>query len=116
MPPQTPAELHDVCRSLLVDVAGLCIAARHADFIAGHRCKPPTNLATCTAIGHPHGRNIAMAALCNGTAAHGEDFDDTYEGGPAHAGAVVVPAMLAAAERHGLSGSDLAAASRSAPK
>ena len=48
-----------------------------------------------------------MAALCNGTAAHGEDFDDTYEGGPAHAGAVIVPAILATAEKHGLSGGDV---------
>src|SRR5207249_3715768 len=32
--------------------------------------------------------------------AHGEDFDDTFEGGPVHAGAVIVPAVLAACERH----------------
>jgi 2-methylcitrate dehydratase PrpD len=38
--------------------------------------------------------------LVNGTAAHGEDFDDTFEGGPVHAGAVIVPAVLAACERH----------------
>jgi 2-methylcitrate dehydratase PrpD len=31
---------------------------------------------------------------------HGEDFDDTFEGGPVHAGAVIVPAVLAACERH----------------
>src|SRR5262249_41476309 len=42
----------------------------------------------------------AGAACVNGTAAHGEDFDDTFEGGPVHAGAVVVPAVLAACERH----------------
>ena len=42
--------------------------------------------------------------MINGTAAHGEDFDDTFEGGPVHAGAVVVPAVLAACERHGLDG------------
>src|SRR3712207_6877472 len=46
------------------------------------------------------------AALVNGTAAHGEDYDDTFEGGPVHSGAVVVPAVLAAAERFGLSGAD----------
>ena len=40
------------------------------------------------------------AAFVNGTAAHGEDFDDTFEGGPVHAGAVIVPAVLAACERH----------------
>ena len=44
--------------------------------------------------------SAAGAALVNGTAAHGEDFDDTFEGGPVHAGAVVVPAVLAACERH----------------
>ena len=60
----------------------------------------------CTVIGQQEGRSVAMAALCNGTAAHGEDFDDTYEGGPIHAGAVIVPAILATAEKHGLSGGD----------
>jgi 2-methylcitrate dehydratase PrpD len=45
----------------------------------------------------------------NGTAAHGEDYDDTFEGGPVHSGAVIVPAMLAAAERHGLSGAEVLA-------
>src|SRR6185312_15386073 len=43
----------------------------------------------------------------NGTAAHGEDYDDTFEGGPVHAGAVIVPALLATAERHRISGGDL---------
>ena len=43
-------------------------------------------------------------AFVNGTAAHGEDFDDTFEGGPVHAGAVIVPAVLAVAERHGVDG------------
>ena len=44
--------------------------------------------------------SAAGAAFVNGTAAHGEDFDDTFEGGPVHAGAVIVPAVLAACERH----------------
>jgi 2-methylcitrate dehydratase PrpD len=46
--------------------------------------------------------------LVNGTAAHGEDYDDTFEGGPIHAGAVIVPALLATAEHHGLTGGDFA--------
>ncbi len=95
-----------MCRSLLIDVAGLCIAARHSDFMR------VTLAATdepgpCTVIGQPEGRSPGMAALANGTAAHGDDFDDTYEGGPVHAGAVIVPAILATAERHGLSGADV---------
>ena len=46
----------------------------------------------------------AGAAFVNGTAIHGEDFDDTFEGGPVHAGAVIVPAVLAACERYGRDG------------
>src|SRR5574339_383213 len=58
----------------------------------------------CTAIGHSRSLDSAGAAFVNGTAAHGEDFDDTFEGGPVHAGAVIVPAVLAACERHGRDG------------
>ena len=54
----------------------------------------------CTAIGHERTLSAAGAAFVNGTAAHGEDFDDTFEGGPVHAGAVIVPAVLAACERY----------------
>jgi 2-methylcitrate dehydratase PrpD len=54
----------------------------------------------CTAFGHARRLSAAGAALVNGTAAHGEDFDDTFEGGPVHAGAVIVPAVLAACECH----------------
>jgi 2-methylcitrate dehydratase PrpD len=60
----------------------------------------------CTAIGHAQGRDAASAALLNGLAAHGEDFDDTFEGGPVHAGVVIVPAILAIAEREALAGAD----------
>src|SRR5947207_9676287 len=37
--------------------------------------------------------------MIGGTAAHGEDFDDTFEDGPVHSGAVIVPAVLAVCER-----------------
>jgi 2-methylcitrate dehydratase PrpD len=40
----------------------------------------------------------------NGTAVHGEDFDDTFEGGPIHSSAAIVPAVLAACERFGRDG------------
>jgi 2-methylcitrate dehydratase PrpD len=59
---------------------------------------------SCTAIGHPGSFSAEDAALINGTAVHGEDFDDTFEGGPVHSGAVVIPAVLAAGERFGLDG------------
>jgi 2-methylcitrate dehydratase PrpD len=87
------------CEDLLIDVVGLCVTARNEDYIrsalAGCDDDGP-----CTAIGHARTLNAASAAFVNGTAAHGEDFDDTFEGGPVHAGAVIVPAVLAACERH----------------
>ncbi|MEM7045490.1 MAG: MmgE/PrpD family protein, partial [Pseudomonadota bacterium] len=58
----------------------------------------------CTAIGHGHALGMQDAALANGVAIHGEDFDDTLEGAPIRVGAMVIPAVLAVAERHKLSG------------
>jgi 2-methylcitrate dehydratase PrpD len=94
-----PAPVRSKCEDLLVDVVGLCAVARGADYVrsalAGWDDDGP-----CTAIGHARTLGAAGAAFVNGTAAHGEDFDDTFEGGPVHAGAVIVPAVLAACERH----------------
>src|SRR5258705_5574109 len=86
---------------LMLDVAGLCVAARNNDYIAAARASAAsTGLAT--AFGHDGGFGPYDAALINGTAAHGEDYDDTFEGGPVHAGAVIVPAVLAVARQSGL--------------
>jgi 2-methylcitrate dehydratase PrpD len=96
---EVPAAVREKCIDLAVDVIGLCVTARNEHYVkatlAGCDDEGP-----CTAIGHARTLGAAGAALVNGTAAHGEDFDDTFEGGPVHAGAVVVPAVLAACERH----------------
>lgn len=47
------------------------------------------------------------AALLNGVAAHGLDYDDTAENFGGHISAVMVPALIAAAEAHNLGGKDL---------
>jgi 2-methylcitrate dehydratase PrpD len=88
----------EVVEKLLIDVAGLCVAARNADYVQAALAGWEANGA-CTAIGHARTLDAAGAAFVNGTAAHGEDFDDTFEGGPVHAGAVIVPAVLAVSER-----------------
>src|SRR3954470_386170 len=85
-----PAAVRETCERLLIDVAGLCLVARRREYvkaaIAGFG-----EAGTATAIGHRRAMSGAAAAFVNGTAAHGEDYDDTFEGGPVHAGAVVVP-------------------------
>src|SRR5258707_4665270 len=87
----------------LVDVVGLCLAARNEDYVQA-ALNGWDEDGACTAIGHKRSLSAAGAAFVNGTAAHGEDFDDTFEGGPVHSGAVIIPAVLAIAERHGVGG------------
>jgi 2-methylcitrate dehydratase PrpD len=100
-----PAAVRARCQETAIDVLGLCIAARNEDYVLATLTACDDD-GPCTAIGHARTLSAAGAALVNGTAAHGEDFDDTFEGGPVHAGAVIVPAILAASERHGIAGPD----------
>jgi 2-methylcitrate dehydratase PrpD len=101
-----PIAVAGMCDAVLMDVAGLCVAARNSDYLraALHATAEP---GACTLSGHAGGFNVSTAALCNGTAAHGEDYDDTFEGGPVHAGAVIIPALLATGEQHNLAGSEV---------
>ncbi|MDH5749563.1 MAG: MmgE/PrpD family protein [Rhodospirillales bacterium] len=87
----------------LIDMAGLCIATRNQPYIRqiveGWDSDGP-----CTAIGHERTFDAGGAAVINGVATHGEDFDDTLEGAPIRVGAMVIPAVLATCERYNLSG------------
>jgi 2-methylcitrate dehydratase PrpD len=98
-PRRLPAAVRTKCEDLAVDVVGLCLTARRFDYVTSALAACDDD-GPCTAIGHRRSLSAVGAALVNGTAAHGEDFDDTFEGGPVHAGAVIVPAVLAACERH----------------
>ncbi len=104
--PEVQPQARSVARRLVLDITGLCIAARHEPYVQAAMASIDQP-GPCTLLGHAGTLGVEGAAFVNGTAAHGEDFDDTYEGGPVHAGAVIVPALLAAAQRHGASGADL---------
>ena len=84
-----PSAVREKCVELLIDVVGLAVTARHEDYVQSVVAACDDD-GPCTAIGHGRTLSAAAAALVNGTAIHGEDFDDTFEGGPIHAGAVVV--------------------------
>lgn len=104
--PQSAAGTREMATKLVLDITGLCIAARRQPYV-GAALSSIDQDGPCTVIGHAHRFGVEGASFVNGTAAHGEDFDDTFEGGPVHAGAVIVPAVLAACERHRLSGADM---------
>jgi 2-methylcitrate dehydratase PrpD len=105
-PQSLPSATVEMAHKLFLDVAGLCIAARHEDYITATLAAVDRGGA-CTALGHSGGFDAFGAALINGTAAHGEDYDDTLECGPVHSGAVIVPAVMAACEREGVGGERL---------
>lgn len=100
-PEDLPEAAVEKIRDILVDIVGLCIAARYEDYVAATKvAAEPGNQIV---VGHSERVSPSSAALINGTAAHGEDFDDTFEGGPVHSGVVVVPALLAAGQSYKLS-------------
>lgn len=99
-----PPDVVDMTERLLLDVVGLCTAASGTDYVRA--VVAVADPGPCTAFGHKATYDMYGAALINGTAAHGEDFDDTFEGGPVHSSAVVIPAVLAVCERFGRSGRD----------
>ncbi|MGE5047552.1 MAG: MmgE/PrpD family protein, partial [Deltaproteobacteria bacterium] len=98
-----PAAVRETCERLLIDVIGLCVGARQTPYVKA-ALSAFGDPGRVTAIGHARPLAAGSAAFVNGTAAHGEDFDDTFEGGPVHVGAVIVPAVLAVAEQEGLGG------------
>src|ERR1700726_4095986 len=98
-PGTLPAATARKCEDLLIDVVGLCVTARNVDYV-GSALAGWDDDGPCPAIGHQRTLNAGGAGFGNGTAAHGEDFFYTFEGGPVHAGSVIVPAVLAACERH----------------
>ena len=98
-----PAAVRTRVEELLIDVVGLCVAARNTDYIKAVVASVDSG-GPATAIGHKTTYAPETAAMINGCAAHGEDFDDTFEGGPVHSSAVIMPAVLAACERFGCDG------------
>ena len=100
-----PPAVRHAASTALLDFAGLCVAARDLDYV-GQMARAGAEPGACTALGHATPMDVGGAALVNGTAAHGEDYDDTFEGTPVHTGAVIFPAVLAAAERFGVTGQD----------
>lgn len=99
---EIPEAMRRACTHTVIDTLGLSIAARYTDYVGALRQAWPAE-GPCTVFGWPETREMAGAAVINGSAAHGEDFDNTFEGCPVHSGAVVVPAVLAAAENWRLS-------------
>ncbi len=103
---------HDVlsqAKRCLIDVCGVTLAGANTE---SAKLLLQTAVATygegdCDIVGTPNRLNAPGAAFANGSAAHALDFDDNCYAGIVHASAVVFPAVLAMAQKHGASGADL---------
>lgn len=94
-----PEATRQATRRALLDAIGVTLGAtglgedaapyrRHAAAVPG-----PSRL-----IGFTGSSTPALAALANGALAHQLDFGDTFDAGPAHPNAALVPALLALAD------------------
>lgn len=94
-----PEATRHTTRRVLLDAVGVTLGAtglgedaapyrRHAEGTPG-----PSRL-----IGFSGSSTPALAALTNGALAHQLDFGDTFDAGPAHPNAALVPALLALAD------------------
>lgn len=104
---QIPDKARRAAADTILDTVCLTVAALETDYGQAVRAAFP-DPGTATVWGLAEGRSPEAAAVINGTCGHGEDYDNTFEGCPVHTGVVIVPALLAAAERYGLGSSDVA--------
>jgi len=100
-----PPEVALAARRLLLDTLGVALASSAEEF--GSRFDAVRFVAAAdggaSAIGQSNPVSPENAALVNGVLAHGIDFDETYQPGFVHVGAIVVPAALAVGESVGAS-------------
>ena len=91
---------------LIKDICGIILSARNENYVQS-LVKAYRGTGKFISLGHGNEFDISSSAIIAGTAAHGEDFDDTFEGNPMHVGACMIPAILAAAQRFNLNASSI---------
>ena len=98
-----PEDVVDKLQLIVMDSFGLMVSAKNQQYIKSLMNALKEN-GDCTLVGHNKKVNPFNASIINGTAIHGEDFDDTFEGTPVHVGSVMVPAILSSAQAINLDG------------
>jgi 2-methylcitrate dehydratase PrpD len=93
-----PATVHATRRALL-DALGVMLGASGLGEDAGpYRAHALAAQGPARLLGFAERSTPALAALANGALAHALDFGDTFDAGPAHPNAALVPALLALAD------------------
>ncbi|BCB92080.1 MmgE/PrpD family protein [Phytohabitans suffuscus] len=107
-----PAPVLAHARDLVLTTIGVGLAGTGHPMVAAVRRTVLARPAAGGAVlwGTPDTADAPDAAMVNATAAHVNDYDDTHAEGGVHAGAVIVPAALAAAQQRRAGGARFLAA------
>jgi len=106
-----PDAVAEKVKLLILDTVGVCIGSARLPSGAAmlRQCSEWSGAGPCTLIGSGRRVMAQYAAFGNGALGHAQDYDDTHTESIVHPSCVLVPAVLAAAERSGSTGRDLAA-------
>lgn len=102
-----PADVVEQAKVCLLDLTGACIAGRHAKgaaILLDLILEQFGGVAEATVIGASRKVSCVSAALVNGFIVNALDIDDGHRLCKGHPGAVIFPAILAAAEKTGADG------------
>lgn len=101
-----PQEVVNRAKYLLLDALGLCFAAADMEYskVALQVAQSFGGKQESTVIGQSCRIPAVWAALVNGIQIHGHDYDDSHAGSLVHTTSVIVPIVLALAERNQLEG------------
>ncbi len=101
-----PEKTQSTLKFLLKDICGIILSARNENYVKS-LVETYKGSGKLVSLGHSERFDLFSSAIIAGTAAHGEDFDDTFEGNPMHVGATMIPAMLSAAQKFNLNGDQI---------
>lgn len=103
-----PPRVVERAKDLVLDHLGVALHSANLPWtvIVSDYAKAAGDNAESTLYGHSQRVGRRVAALANGTAAHGIELDDTHDASFSHPGTVVIPAALAVAEARKSSGRD----------
>lgn len=109
---EAPVRVRDAARLRILDTIAVTLAGSREDCsrIANRTDIDLGNTGTTTLVGMQRQTSCLQAAFINGVSAHALEYDDITSSVVTHTSAVVVPSVLALAEKIEASGADLLAA------
>jgi len=107
---QIPAEVRECLKLLILDALGCALYGAELEWCRILRRTVADKDDSCAVWGTKERMSAPHAALVNGTQVQSFELDDVHRAGVLHVGAVVLPALIAVAERKTVNGKEFLAA------